>query len=286
MGGFDGPFRASTSGLKYRGLSQFTRLHEGVCIPPDVPVDAMTRARAAWIYADGSGVLGGKSAAAVHGTRFIDDDDPAELVRPRTGSRRTSGRLLIRNHDLPPGEVARVQGMLVTSPSRTAFDLGRTLPRDQAVIAMDSLSHATDTCIDDVLAVVMAHPRMRGVNRLRRVLPLVDAGSESPQETRTRLLLIGAGLPTPETQVRVTDSWGQFVARLDMGWPQWRVAVEYDGAWHWEMRGQRSYDIMRHEQLTGLGWRVVRVTARQLHREPRMVIARTVQHLRAAGAPA
>lgn len=285
MGGYTGPFRGSASGFTPHTLNTYKRLHEDVYIDPEVPLGPLLRARAADLYARGTGVLGGLSAAAVHGAGFIDDDEPAELIRPRRASHRTSTDLVVRNQDLRAREITRARGMLVTSPARTAFDLGRRRGRDAATVRLDALLRATGIGAGDVRAVAHAHPRMHGTPRLRALLPLVDPGAESPPETRTRLLIVDSGLPVPRTQVRIADGRGRIVARADLGWPQWRVAVEYDGAWHWEKTGQRGYDIVRHERLTALGWRVVRVTADQLRDEPAAVIARIATALRAAGAP-
>ncbi|MDN5757592.1 MAG: DUF559 domain-containing protein [Tomitella sp.] len=285
VGGLDGPFLASTSGLTEHQLRKFDRLHRDVCIARSVPRDAYVRARAAWLYSGGAGTLSGYSAAAVHGARFVNNDAPAELIRPRTGSRRSSGALLVRNEDLPFDEVLRVAGMRVTSPARTAFDLGRMRDGEEAVIVLDALFAATGLALDDVMEIAAGHPRVGGLPRLRRVLQLIDGGAESPQETRTRLLIIRHGLPPPQTQVRVRDEYGRIFARVDLGWPWWKVAVEYDGAWHWERKNQRCNDIERHEILTNLGWRVVRVTADQLRYLSASVIGRIEQQLRAAGAP-
>lgn len=95
-----------------------------------------------------------------------------------------------------------------------------------------------------------------------------------------RLLLVRAGLPRPHTQIPVTDAWGRVVRRLDMGWPQWKVAVEYDGAQHWTDPQQHANDIERLEFLAACGWIVVRVSARQLRGAPQTVIARVQAALR------
>ena len=65
-----------------------------------------------------------------------------------------------------------------------------------------------------------------------------------------RLLLVGAGLPKPETQIEFRD----LRIRVDMGWREWKVAVEYDGIQHWENRYQRSWDIERIALLEAAGW--------------------------------
>jgi very-short-patch-repair endonuclease len=75
------------------------------------------------------------------------------------------------------------------------------------------------------------------------------------------------------------------VRRIDMGWPQWKVGVEYDGAQHWTDSNQHADDIDRLEFFADLGWRVVRVSARHLRSRPESVAFRAATALRAAGWP-
>ena len=140
--------------------------------------------------------------------------------------------IVTRNETLLPGETTQVVGVPVTSPARTAFDLGRHAGPASAVIAIDSLAKATALTVDDVGRLIDAHRGVRGIKQLRQVLGLVDAGAESPQETKTRLAIIAAGLPKPQTQIVVRNEWGAVLARIDLGWERWRVGVEYDGAQH------------------------------------------------------
>jgi hypothetical protein len=135
----------------------------------------------------------------------------------------------------------------------------------------------------DVDLLVERHRGARGIVQLRRALELVDGGSESPYETRTRLVLMAAELPRPHTQISVFN--GPFlVARLDLGWEEWLVAVEFDGAQHWTDPDQRTRDIDRLAELEALGLRIVRVSADLLRYRPGVVVARTREALRAAGA--
>jgi very-short-patch-repair endonuclease len=62
----------------------------------------------------------------------------------------------------------------------------------------------------------------------------------------------------------------RFVARVDFGWPEQRLALEYDGLWHAEP-GQFALDRERLNRLTAAGWRVVFVTARDLHQPDRLI---------------
>jgi hypothetical protein len=174
--------------------------------------------------------------------------------------------------------------MAVTTPARTAFDLGRRKGLQKAVIHIDALARATELKIADVDLLVDRHRGVRGIVQLRRALTLVDGGSESPWETRTRLVLVSAGLPSVRTQVPVFDG-GCLIARIDMGWEEFLVGVEFDGAQHWTDPAQRTWDIDRLAKLEALGWRIVRVSANLLRHRPAVLIARVIDALRAAGAP-
>jgi very-short-patch-repair endonuclease len=90
-------------------------------------------------------------------------------------------------------------------------------------------------------------------------------------ETRVRLLLVLSGLPRPETQVRVEDENGDFVARADMAYRDKRVLIEYDGAWHWE---RRAADERRREAMRNLGWTVIVVTKDDYYKTPAELVAR------------
>lgn len=178
-----------------------------------------------------------------------------------------------------------VGGAAVTTPVRTAFDIGRWVPPPQSVIFLDSLMAATGLELDAVSAFASLRPGCRGIRVLLDALGRVDGGAESPQETRTRLLLIDAGLPKPTTQIDIRDARGRFVARIDMGWERWRVGVEYEGVQHWLDERQRTRDIERYEDLQQCDWHIVRVNSEQLRRRPDEVVRRVRAKLREAGAP-
>jgi very-short-patch-repair endonuclease len=94
------------------------------------------------------------------------------------------------------------------------------------------------------------------------------------------MLVVGAGLPRPETQIEFRE----LRIRVDMGWRAWKVAVEYDGVQHWTDGRQRAWDIERIALLESAGWVVIRVSADMLRR-PHVVIERIREKLRAAGCP-
>jgi hypothetical protein len=207
--------------------------------------------------------------------------EPAEIIR---GDRHSQRGMVVHTYELASGEVCHVGDMRVTTPARTAFDFGRRRPVNLAVPILDALLNATAIKPLDVVALAERHPRARGIRRLRAALKLVDGGAESPRETRLRLVLIRAALPKPETQIAFFDEFGHAFIRVDLGWREWKVAVEYDGIQHWENRFQRSWDIDRIAILEAMGWVVVRVSAEMLSR-PDVIVERVRAKLRAAGCP-
>ena len=254
--------------------TRYRAVFRDVYIPKDAELTARVKARAAWLSTGAT--LAGMSAAAVLGTKWLDAAAPAEIVRTdRHGQR----GILVRSYELPDEEVCTVMGMRVTTAARTAFDIGRGLPVAKAVPVLDALLNATGIKPADVLTVADRHRRARGIRRLREALELADGGAESPQETRVRLLLVAAGLPKPETQIEFRD----LHIRVDMGWREWKVAVEYDGIQHWENRYQRSWDIERIALLEAAGWIVVRISAEMLSR-PEAIVERIKAKLRERGA--
>ena len=263
----------------YQLRRDYRALYRNVYVPRQATLTALTRARAAWLWSAGDATLSGLSAAAVLGTKWIDADSPAELSRV---NRHVPPGIVVHSYDLTDREMLFCQGIRVTTPARTAFDIGRTMPSERAIPILDALLSATKLKLPAVVSLADDKPGVRGVRLLRTTLQLVDGGAESPQESRVRLLLIRAGFPPPETQIEFFDEFGVARIRVDMGWREWKVAVEYDGVQHWSNRYQRSSDIDRIAILESLGWGVVRVSAEMLAR-PGVIIERVAGKLRAAG---
>lgn len=259
-----------------------TRIYRNVYQRRGAGLTARDRAVAAWLWSGKKAVIAGTSAAALLGAEWVDPHGPAELITDR---KRPPSLIITRNETLLPGEVIEVGGLPITSPARTAFDLGRHPGLTRAVVLIDSLVRATGLAVEYIEPLIEAHRGARGLKQLRRVLPLVDAGAESPQETRTRLAIIAAGLPRPRTQIVVHNDWGAVVARIDMGWEKWRVGIEYDGAQHWTDPRIRANDIDRIAELERQGWRIVRVSADLLRNRPDVLIDRIRVALRAADCP-
>ena len=238
--------------------AQFRAVFPDVYLPRLAQPSLEQRVAAAWLWSRGAGTIAGAAAAALHGARWIPDDVPVELIHPST---RPPRGLLTRRDALLDGETQIMAGRSVTTPERTAFDIGRRGAVRSAVARLDALARATGFKVDDVLQVARRHPGSPGLRTLENALDLVDPGAESPRESYLRLLLIDAGLPRPQTQIPVLGEDGVPVAYLDMGWVYYGVAVEYDGDHHRTDKLQYAKDIRRLEMLERLGWIIVRVVA-------------------------
>lgn len=251
-------------------------VYPGVYAPKRHNLSLRDRITGAWVWSGRRAVIAGIAASALHGAQWVDDEIPIELIwsstRPPTG-------VVARDEALSDDEMTRVAGLPVTTPARTAYDLGRHLSRAESIARLDALMWATPFSAEDVLLLAKRHPGARGLRRLRAALALVDRGAASPKETWLRLLLIDAGLPTPTTQIPVNENW-RLVGVLDMGWERYQVAVEYDGDHHRTDRRRYVRDQQRLRKLEGLGWIVVRVIAED---KPEDVVTRVRNALRAMG---
>jgi hypothetical protein len=221
-------------------------------------VDPSLRQRivAAWLWSGRQAVIGGVAAAALHGANWVDDDVPVELIwrnaRPPRG-------VLTRHQLLLDGETQRLGSLTVSTPERTAFDLGRRGTVGHAVARLDALARATDFKVSDVEELAARHPHTRGLRQLQAALDLTDPGAQSPKETWLRLLLINAGFPRPSTQIPVPGSDGYPRYFLDLGWEHIMLAVEYDGDLHRTDRPQFVKDVERLEYIRSVGWTHIRV---------------------------
>ncbi len=243
---------------------------------PDEPT-LHDRTIGAWLWSRRRAVIAGVAASALHGASYVDADIPIELIwrngRPPSG-------LIVRNETLADDEIKRVVGLPVTTPVRTAFDLGRHLPRDDAVARIDALAWTLQVTADDVTPLIDRYPRIRGIRALKVALPLVDSGADSPRETWLRLQLTDAGLPPDQTQIVVIQGRGRIVAKLDMGWERFMVGVNYDGIFHQSDRRRYVQDQKTLRKLEAMGWIVIRVIAEDNIVD---VLARVEQALRSRG---
>ena len=187
---------------------------------------------------------------------------PVHVFSP-PGYRLRNGLVSSGERKLSAADVASLGGMRVTTPLRTACDLGRLLHKDQALAAMDSLCRVGAFDLSRLLSEVPRFKGYRGVIQLRALTPLVDPGAESPPESVLRLRWLQAGLPRPQCQFPTPSPQGT-TWRLDLGIARPRFAAEYDGeAFHTD--ADAVHDRERREWLCqSEGWTIVVVRKRNL----------------------
>jgi hypothetical protein len=212
-------------------------------LPPDCFVCDRT---AAWLHA-------GDRALAPNEHL---DVPPISCFRPSDAGRLRNGLSISGERAIAPRDLMEIGGIVVTTPLRTALDLGRLQPNaDLKLHGMDTMLRLGAFSQDQLLREIPRFNRQRGVVELRVLAPLADGGSESFGETALRRRWRGAGLPRPETQISVKIH-GREVYRLDMGLEGLSFAAEYEGEqWHGEDRSE--HDEERRQWLDReRGWSI------------------------------
>jgi hypothetical protein len=183
--------------------------------------------------------------------------------------RRGDGYVMVRA-PLHPDERWLSGRVRITSATRTLVDCAREWPLDDAVVAMDAAVLARRTTVDELRAAANAVHRWPGAARAVRAVALADGRAESPLETRGRLRIIGAGLPTPELQVEI-HAGGRLVGVVDGWFEDAAVAVEFDGRVKytnpWRDRTPERVlweEKRREDELRALDIRVVRIADQDL----------------------
>jgi hypothetical protein len=243
-------------GLPRRELRRFYRpIYRGVYIPKFTMPTFDDRCVGAWLASDRTGVIAGVAASARHGAKWVDADEPIEIM---TDDRRRQPGLIVRRDRISDDEIMVIGDLPVTTRARTAFELGRYPERWDAIGRLDALMRAAPFSTDEVSMLMRRYGPVRGIRQLRELLPLVDAGAASLKESWLRILLIDNGFPTPETQIPVYDGEDAF-AFLDMGWRDIQLAVEYDGDQHRTDRPQYVKDVRRIPKIEKKNWELIRV---------------------------
>lgn len=194
--------------------------------------------------------------------------EPVEITLPqRSRTSHLSGVSLTRS-DYYDDEGCDARGLPATSPIRTVADLARRSNLVEAVVILDTAVRARLVELDQLRGWLDTHRRHRGAGRLEHAISLADPASESPMETRLRVLLVAEGLPKPHVQISLHADTGEFIARPDLFFPDQRLVVEYDGASH---RDSIASDDRRSNRLTDAGYRVLRFTAGDILHRPATV---------------
>jgi hypothetical protein len=226
-------------------------LFKGVYVGADVELTVELMAAAVALILPLGAVVGGRTAALLHGADVrrrgdvtIDVIVSRDSLLRRPGVRATAALL-------EPGDVAQIAGILVTSAVRTAFDLARQRDLIEAVVGVDAMLNRGGAQLNELTAYVASHRGWRGIRWADAALIHAEPLAESPMESRQRMRLVLAGLPRPRAQVKLYVRPNVVRARLDHGYPEWKVGPEYDGDPH---EDQWRADNERQQWIRDQGW--------------------------------
>ncbi len=271
---------AAAFGVTARMLQgrRFERVYEGVYRTADTPITLDLCVHAALLVLPPDAAL-----SHVSNLRWRGYDDVPEF--PVHFS--TSGRLHVERPGL---RVHRRQGRLspilvrdvpILGADRTFVDVATQLRERQLLRVGDWLVRNEHTDLSTLCAYVR-ESHLDGVQRARRIAPLVRERVDSPRESDVRWILMNAGLPVPEPNAPIVDEHGVRLAKGDLTYVDLRVIVEHDGWVHERDARQRQRDHLRRERLESEGWRVIVITVEDFTNE-RAIAWRVYQALNERG---
>ena len=201
----------------------YKSIYPDVYVPNGVAPSLRQHTVGAWLWSGRRGIVAGRAAAAPHGALWVQTGTPIELITP---SSRPPRGIITRDELINDDELVLIDGMAVTNPARTAFDLARHLHRDLAVRHLDALARdryrsSRGACVGRPLS-----PRTwpgplcarAGPDGRRRTVPEGD-GAAIARHRR------GISAPRP-----VADGINN--AFLDMGWDEPMIGLDYEGELH------------------------------------------------------
>jgi very-short-patch-repair endonuclease len=258
---------------------QWVSVDHGVYRVAETPTSWSQRLLAACLA--GSAVASHRSAAALWG--FPDcNEREVEVTSVRHRRRKNSEVIWHESVRLGAREVTAIDGIPVTTPSRTIIDLGAVLGEGEVVRALDDAVRRKLTSVAALERDLERWGnRRRGSGKVRRAAARRRSGPvpESPLESEFEELVHRSGLPTPTRQWTVRDRDGDFVARVDFAYPAARLAIEIQSLrFHAGPDEWRAW-MERDSALVALHWRVLHVTARDIRARPDHLLRRILQAL-------
>ena len=222
-----------------------------------------------------AGVLvGGEGAALSHGTAAAlwgirrPAGRTVAVTSPRV--RRSRPGLRFHRSSLPPDELTTRDRIPVTTAARTLFDLAAAISPGQLARAANEAEIRRLWDLLSLADLLQRHPRRPGAAAIRALIGGAAMVTRSELEDLFIAFLDRAGIPRPSAMnrmLRIGDRW----IEVDCVWEDGRVIVELDGYETHRTRAAYENDRARDRMLTAHGWRVMRVTWRQLTEEPEAV---------------
>lgn len=262
-----------------------TSVTRGVLLPACAETDLWQRCGAALSTQHPNAAISRRTAAQVRKFAWLPDDWPADPVicvdAPRDDTTRSERQGLDRRLSaLPDEDVTLWRGLRVTTPARTGVDLARFEPRHVVVPILDWLLTTGATSRADMVAVMDRMVRVPHVRRARAFVDLAREGVGSPRETLTRLHMLDAGLPDPDTNLLIVEN-DIVLAQGDLGYWRWLIWIEYDGVDYHAERRANGLDQAKDRWLRRRGWDMFRLTNRD-HYDPRAFLMQVADSIREA----
>lgn len=209
-------------------------------------------------------VVSRHTAARLHGAVVPEDSSTHVTVATARQRRRRLGLMVHVGRDL---QTEHRGPLRVTTPAQTFCDLADDLDLVDLVVLGDSLVHRG--CLDPASLLAAVDEMTSGARRWAgQAAEMVRARVESPMETRVRLMMVFAGLPEPAINISIRGVNGEATYRLDLSYPELRLAIEYDGRHHADDATQWGHDIRRREWLDDHRWRLLVVRAADVYDTP------------------
>jgi hypothetical protein len=254
---------------------EWQRVAQGVFLPCTEPATFIERAIA--MALSSGGVISHSLAARLHDFDSAWLSEPFITIAPDLRRRNIRARYRALTDD----EVTTIRGLRCTSGLRTLTDLAAEVDDIRWEHALEFALRKEFTTVAELdhLCDELGKGRTKGVARMRRVLQLRPSGApptESLLETlMVQLIRSAPWLPEPQRQVGVYNRWGDFVARVDLAWPERGVFIELDGQHH---RNQPVYDSRRETAVVAAtGWLPARFTWDEVTRIPKPTIRRLTE---------
>ncbi len=249
----------------------------GVLADAELPGSLGVQVRAAALVVGPDLVACHSTAAALWRFDVLGGDTVHFLGPPSVANRSRPG---IRVHPsvLGTDDAVLIDGVWCTPPARTACDVVRSSAPIDGLATLDAALGTRECTRAELAAEVERQRGLREVIRLRRLVPHANGRAESPMESRMRWRFIDGGLPAPDVQVRVLGDGRSWY--LDTGWREQRVAAEFDGHEAHMTPEQLRDDRRRHNWLTEHRWTLLHVTAADVYRDHRRMVAEVARALR------
>jgi hypothetical protein len=243
----------------------------GLYVSRSVTPDLRTRCEAWALALPADAAFSHETAAELYGAPIGSAPRPHVALTPRRVLPQFSG-LVVHGRRLEQQDVVEDGGLRLTSGAQTFLDLAPALWADDLVAIGDALLRAGHMSPESLTERLARADRVRGVVRARACAPLLSPKAMSRPESLIRYWVVTSDLPTPQAQIPIHDRWGNVRAHADLGFEEWKVALEYEGRQHAD-DDQFGRDIDRYSLMAADGWLTLRFANR--HLSPGIVLDRT-----------